>query len=174
MEFQQLKFYKVADDVVAPTYGTQDSACFDLSVHLPPGGSIKVYSDCAGVGSEPTIVPIADDGSLLIQPGYHYMIPTGIIFDIPKGYHVQIHLRSSTGIKKFLQFPNQIGIIDSDYVEQSHIPLVTNHASGVTIKNGERLAQAHLIKNIDTKLTEIPSKPGQKTDRAGGFGSTGS
>ena len=43
----------------------------------------------------------------------------------------------------------------------------------VTIKHGDRIAQGELVKSLDYTIEECYTKPVQKTDRNGGFGSTG-
>jgi dUTP pyrophosphatase len=69
--------------------------------------------------------------------------------------------------------PNSVGIIDSDYVEQSFIMLQNMSESLVVIQHGERLAQAMLEPVYDYSLMVSEEKPQQKTSRDGGFGSTG-
>ena len=45
--------------------------------------------------------------------------------------------------------------------------------NAVTIENGDRIAQAELVKNVEYTVEETPARPLPKTSRAGGFGSTG-
>lgn len=68
---------------------------------------------------------------------------------------------------------NGVGIIDSDYVEESFIMLENISDSMAMITHGERVAQCLIEKTLVLKLDEVTEKPGQKTDRDGGFGSTG-
>ena len=65
------------------------------------------------------------------------------------------------------------GIIDSDYVEPV-FAMVTN-ISGTTqyVKHNERICQGELSKDESCILEEISEKPERKTNRDGGFGSTG-
>jgi dUTPase len=42
------------------------------------------------------------------------------------------------------------------------------------INNGDRICQAELVETLQHDLTEIKEPPTQKTQRDGGFGSTGS
>jgi len=46
-------------------------------------------------------------------------------------------------------------------------------ADEVRITHGERIAQGELIKSLDYSLEESIIIPEQKTNRIGGFGSTG-
>ena len=68
---------------------------------------------------------------------------------------------------------NGVGIIDSDYVEESYILLHNVSDSLVVIANGERLAQCVLEPVLQYDIEEVSEPPSQKTDRDGGIGSTG-
>jgi dUTPase len=65
------------------------------------------------------------------------------------------------------------GIIDSDYVEEVFVPMVNNTDKIFHVRDGERVAQCELVKNLSTDFTEIDEAPKEKTNRQGGFGSTG-
>lgn len=100
-------------------------------------------------------------------------IPLGIAIEIPKGFYVQINLRSSTGLKTPLRLSNQVGIIDEGY--RGEICLILDNISqwqDVTIEKGSRIAQGILMKRQFTALVEV--KELSKSERGnGGFGSTG-
>jgi dUTP pyrophosphatase len=82
-------------------------------------------------------------------------------------------IRSSVALKKGLVMANGTGIIDSDYVEESYMMLQNVTDSLVTIENGDRLVQCMLVPVEQHELVETTDRPEQKTDRNGGFGSTG-
>jgi dUTPase len=65
------------------------------------------------------------------------------------------------------------GIIDSDYVEELKVILTNTGADFFTLSHGDRICQAELVKNLDYSLEQCYTAPKQKTDRNGGFGSTG-
>ena len=67
---------------------------------------------------------------------------------------------------------NGVGIIDSDYVEESFMMLENVSDSMALIEHGERIVQCLIEKTLRTKIVETTDKPGIKTDRDGGFGST--
>ncbi len=81
--------------------------------------------------------------------------------------------RSGLALKQGLTLANNVGIIDSDYVEPV-FAMITN-ISGNTqyIKHNERICQGELFKDQLCILEEISEPPERKTDRDGGFGSTG-
>jgi dUTP pyrophosphatase len=101
------------------------------------------------------------------------MLPTGLIFGIPDGYHLEVNVRGGTGLKRGLRLANSTGIIDDDYVEETFLLIQNVSGSEVILFEGERLCQAHLVKNEVTELCEVFSRPERKTVRAGGFNSTG-
>jgi dUTP pyrophosphatase len=107
------------------------------------------------------------------MPGDRILVPTGLIFDIPERYSVRIHPRSGLSLKQGLVLANLEAVIDSDYVQETFVLLANNSSVDQTINNGDRIAQAEMIKSEEYILWEIFDAPIQKTDRAGGLGSTG-
>jgi dUTP pyrophosphatase len=93
--------------------------------------------------------------------------------DIPEGYSVRLHARSGTSLKQGLVLANAEGVIDSDYVEEVFIMLWNISGNAVTINNGDRIAQAELVKNEEYTIEQTPARPLPRTNRTGGFGSTG-
>jgi len=141
-----LNIYKSHDGAVMPDFQTIGSACFDLSV-------CEFYS---------------------IDPGSIKLVQTGLIFDIPYGFMVEIHIRSSLPLKQGITLANNVGIIDSDYVDPVGVML---HNIGDMVQNfvpGQRIAQARMVPVWNYRLVETTKNPDQKGNRTGGFGSTGS
>lgn len=168
-----MKIYRVSPRAELPTYATDGSACFDIKACIQQGDRLKSYNSwnkeqpvaVKGVGQE------AD--AFQLPPGLRVLVPTGLIFDIPDGHVMKMYIRSSVALKKGLTLANNVGIIDADYVEPGFIILQNMTDSLVTISHGERLAQCMVVPVEKRIITEITEKPGQKTDRDGGFGSTG-
>ena len=140
-----LKFKKLHDDARLPKRATPDSACLDVYAH----GTYDVYSH------------------LVSTPA---MIGTGVALDIPKGYHVEVYLRSGVAAKTFLRLANSVGIVDSDYKGELKL-IVDNIGRGVyTIHDGDRIAQIKLVKDAVFDIEEV-DEIAESTH--GGFGSTG-
>ena len=115
-----------------------------------------------------------EDGlQLAIYPAERVLVPTGLVFDIPQGYSVRLHTRSSLSLKKGLVMPNGEGIIDSDYYHETFVMLYNSSADEVRITHGERIAQGELVQNLTYEMVETTEIPTQTTNRVGGFGSTG-
>jgi dUTP pyrophosphatase len=118
-------------------------------------------------------VSVSSTQHLLLRPGHRYLIPTNLILDIPEGFSVRIHPRSGLALKQGLTLINCEGVIDSDYVEPIYITLLNLSDSPVEISDGDRVAQAELVRSETYEIEEVNTPPARKTSRVGGFGSTG-
>jgi dUTPase len=77
-------------------------------------------------------------------------------------------------LKYGLILANCEGVVDEDYtLETKLIMWNTNVSEAIRIYNRDRIAQAELVKYEQPRLLEVYQKPDQKSDRVGGFGSTG-
>jgi dUTP pyrophosphatase len=163
-----MKVYKTRENATIPQYATQGSACFDVRACLTVGERVKSYTP---FNKEVDI--LVKKNGLAITPGTRVLIPTGLIFDIPINHVMEMFIRSSVATKMGLTLVNSIGIIDSDYVDETHI-IVHNVSDTVAhVHDGDRLAQCRLACVTQQDIKEIKKKPGIKTDRKGGIGSTG-
>lgn len=164
----RLNVYKTHQDITLPKFGTKQAACFDLSFQSAGKMNYTGYN----MYNAPFTRDFAG-GSIRIMPGDRVLVPTGLIFDIPEGYSVRIHPRSGTSLKQGLILANLEAVIDSDYVHETFVLLTNTSQVDHTINNGDRIAQAELVKKEEYVLWEVFDAPTQKTDRIGGLGSTG-
>jgi len=168
-----MRIFKTKEYATLPEFATQGSACFDVKAAFQNGQRIKSFN---AWNKQVDIVSKSIGGKVAIQvpPESRVLVPTGLIFDVPESFVLKMYVRSSVALKKGLTLVNGVGIIDSDYVEESYILLHNISDSLVVILNGERLAQCALEPVLPYDIKEIKEPPAQKTDRTGGFGSTGS
>lgn len=164
----RLKIYKTDPNIVLPKFATKQSACFDLSFQAEGKNVYTGYNKYNA-----PFTRSLSNGSIRIMPGDRVLVPTGLIFDIPEGYSVRIHARSGLSYKQGLVLANQEAVIDSDYIEETFVLLTNISEVDQNISHGDRIAQAELVKKEEYVLWEITEAPVQKTDRAGGLGSTG-
>ena len=165
---QPLGYYKMNDDVLDPVVATSGSACFDLHAYLPADIEVKCYTS---MNAKMSVIP--EDGKLTIYPGARYLVPTGLIFDIPNQCSVRLHARSGLSLKRGLVLANAEGVNDEDYVDPVFAMITNITDAQVTIENGERICQAELVYQPNFAIMPLQNAPAQKTDRDGGFGSTG-
>lgn len=133
-----------------PEYATNGSSGFDLKANL----------------SE----------SIMIMVGRRAIIPTGLYFNIPKNFEIQIRPRSGLAAKNGVTVLNSPGTIDSDYRGEIKIILINHGDEDFVVNNGDRIAQAVIASVISenivnlSKINEITTDTERGTS---GFGSTG-
>ena len=166
-----LHYFKTNSEVKDPIRATEGSACFDLHSFLPENSEVKAYLN----NNEEVDKRIRKvvNGKVQINPHERVLIPTGLIFDIQRGYSIRLYPRSSLALNNGLILANNVGIIDSDYVEPIFMMLGNISGYQQFVTNGVRICQAELVSEHPYVMMEIDERPGQKTDRDGGFGSTG-
>lgn len=164
-----LKVFKINDSAHMPFYGTTQAACFDLSASLIPGEQVTYFT----TSNQKVKTTINADRILKLMPRCRYLIPTNLIFDIPQGYSVRIHPRSGWSLKQAVTLINCEGVIDSDYVDPIFVAAINTGNYETEIQDGFRIAQAELVQDLRADLLEISEAPARKSDRDGGFGSTG-
>ncbi len=173
-----LGVFRTSINALLPEIKTNGSACFDIRACVTPDQTdIIGYSMMnnkqlvLAVGKENANAPY----SLSIPARSRALVPTGLILDIPDGYCVKLYSRSGLALKQGLTLANGVGIIDSDYVDPVRV-IIENHSdANVRIYHGDRICQGELSK-LDVPniyLKPLTSPPKQKTNRIGGFGSTG-
>jgi dUTP pyrophosphatase len=164
-----LKVYRTHPSIILPNWATEGSACFDIAYQMGNHKTAKYYTR----HNEEMEQLLSEDWPLTVPRGGRAKIPTGLIFDIPKGYSLRCHPRSGLAWKQGLTLANCEGVIDHDYVEESFILLLNTTRADQFIRHGERLMQAELVPVLSYLMVETTEPPLQKTSRAGGFGSTG-
>ncbi|MBM7634958.1 dUTP pyrophosphatase [Geomicrobium sediminis] len=155
---------KLDEDAIIPTYESQAAAGFDL------------YA--------------LED--VVIRPGETKLVRSGLAFEIPEGYEMQVRPRSGLSKKTKLRISNSPGTIDADYRGEVGILLDNLHsseASSVYNTSGKVIEGLHdkgsyVIAKHDRiaqgVLQEVPQANFIEADDlsstsrgSGGFGSTG-
>lgn len=167
-----LKVYKIKEYAEVPSFATQGSACLDIKAAFSNGERIKSYN---AWNKQVDIVAKTIGGKVAVQipPESRVLIPSGLIFDVPENFVLKVYVRSSVALKKGLVLVNSVGIVDSDYVDETYLLMHNISDSLVVVESGERLAQCALEPVLPYDVAEINEPPAQKTDRTGGLGSTG-
>ncbi len=115
---------------------------------------------------------VSGDESLILSPNQRALVPTGLVFEIPKGFEVQIRPRSGLAFKNGITCLNTPGTIDSDYRGEIKVLLINLGAEEFEITRGMRIAQMIVAPVTQAQLNEV-SELGDTERGAGGFGSTG-
>lgn len=108
----------------------------------------------------------------VLHPMQRKLISTGLYFQIPEGFEVQIRPRSGLALKHGITVLNTPGTIDADYRGEIKVLLINLGTEDFVIQNGERIAQMMLAPVW--KITWEPVDELDMTDRGeGGYGSSG-
>ncbi len=118
------------------------------------------------------IAAVAEDGPVTLSPGGRVLVPTGLIFELPRGSEAQVRPRSGLAAKYGVTVLNSPGTIDADYRGEVSVILINHGSEPFTIRRGERIAQMVIATVVQAKLIET-SALSQTKRGAGGFGSTG-
>jgi dUTP pyrophosphatase len=156
------------EDTQLPRRATEGSAGYDLFAYLR-GRHVR----CSDGVSQWQLDAQPGDGAswLELPPGAMALVPLGFKARLPRGHEAQIRPRSGTTFKRGLQIPNAPGTIDSDFPDEWMVLVRNPHAHPIRIDHGERIAQM-----VVQRYEVLPFARGDvniSTDRAGGFGSTG-
>lgn len=141
-----MKMRIVSESGRIPEYATEGAAGFDISAYL----------------SEPFV----------LKAGARALVPTGLYFEVPKGYEAQVRARSGLAIKHGIGLVNGIGTIDADYRGEIRVPLINWSNEDFVINDGDRIGQVIITsyEKVDIEITDELSD----TERGeGGFGHTG-
>jgi dUTP pyrophosphatase len=114
--------------------------------------------------------------SLTIKPLERVLVPTGLYFELPKGYELQIRPRSGMAYKHGITVLNTPGTVDTPYVGEVKVLLINLSNEEYTINHGDRMAQGVISPRVSTEFGELVKidKIGITTTRGeGGFNSTG-
>jgi len=114
----------------------------------------------------------AIDSSIVIDPGIHQVIPTGISIELPEGYEAQVRPRSGLAAKHGITILNSPGTIDPDYRGEIGAIIINLGNSPFEITRGMRIAQLVVSKFVNFYWDEMENL-GTTERGGGGFGSTG-
>lgn len=107
-----------------------------------------------------------------IAAGTFSLVETGLFFEIPEGYEIQVRPRSGLAFKNGITVLNSPGTIDSDYRGELKVLLVNLGKEDFVIHSGDRIAQ--IIVSPVTKAHFCIGQELSETKRgSSGFGSTG-
>lgn len=141
----------------------------NIKVVASEGAKLPVYKTNGAAGAD---ICALLEKPLVIESGKSAMVPTGLFFEIPEGYEVQIRPRSGLAAKNGVTVLNTPGTIDSDYRGEINVILINLGDKPFTVNNGDRIAQMLVAPVIQADFSVVESL--EETERgAGGFGSTG-
>ncbi|WP_407400336.1 dUTP diphosphatase [Treponema sp.] len=143
--------------------------CVDIKIIASEGAVVPCYKTEGAAGAD--VCALLEE-KIVLKKGQRIIIPTGLFFEIPQGYEIQVRPRSGLAAKNGVTVLNTPGTIDSDYRGELKVILINLGDEDFEINNGDRIAQ--IVVAPVTVGNFIQTESISVTERgAGGFGSTG-
>jgi dUTP pyrophosphatase len=135
------------------------------------GLALPAYQSAHAAGLD-LLAAVPEGSPLILAPGTHALVPTGLTIALPPGYEAQVRPRSGLAAKHGVTVLNSPGTIDADYRGEIGVLLINHGAKPFPIQRGERIAQMVIASVARAELVAAASL--SATERGeGGFGSTG-
>jgi dUTP pyrophosphatase len=131
---------------------------------------------------QPEYAYITDSGfdlrsteELVVKAGERALVGTGLSFDIPDGYEIQVRSKSGLALKQGLMVLNSPGTVDFGYNSEVKVIIFNTSKEDVVINLGQKIAQAVLCPVVCGKWVNLvkTDKIEDKDRNNNGFGSTG-
>jgi dUTP pyrophosphatase len=110
--------------------------------------------------------------SQVIAAGSVALIPTGLFFEIPEGYEIQVRPRSGLAFKNGVTVLNTPGTIDADYRGELKVILINHGKEDFVVEPNMRIAQI-VLKQVEQAVFVDASELAATARGEGGFGHTG-
>ena len=150
------------------------SASVKVDIRQLPHGeglAFPAYQSAHAAGLD-LMAAVPEDTPMILAPGKHALVPTGLTIALPPGYEAQVRPRSGLAAKHGVTVLNAPGTVDADYRGEIGVLLINHGDAPFPIRRGERIAQM-VIASV-TRVELVPAAALNATDRgSGGFGSTG-
>lgn len=185
VKFEKVSKYK-DEDIALPMRATAYSAGYDFTVAantvIPPLEfhqekiRDKVFKEDNKKDYFGFVTPFTlDDISKITKEtkAKPTLVPTGVKCYMEPNQYLQLSVRSSLPLKHWLILANEVGIVDSDYVDNSDnegeifFQLINLSPFAIELNKGDRIGQGIIL---NYGLTDSDEAKGERT---GGYGSTG-
>jgi dUTP pyrophosphatase len=112
---------------------------------------------------------------ILIPPFGRTLVPTGVYFDLPQDYEIQVRSKSGLAINQGLMVLNSPGTVDEGYTGEIKVIIFNTNNHDFKIEKGMKVAQAVIARCITGRWVKFNKVDSIETKDRGsnGFGSTG-
>lgn len=141
----------------------------DIKYKAKSGAVIPEYKTAGAAGAD---VCALLENPVTIPCGQRAIVPTGLFFEIPEGYEIQVRPRSGLAAKNGVTVLNTPGTIDSDYRGELMVILINLGDKDFVINSGDRIAQI-VVAPVTQGIFKLADSLSETERGAGGFGSTG-
>jgi dUTP pyrophosphatase len=125
-------------------------------VRLPHAADLPLpaYRSAYAAGLD-LLAAVPESTPLLLKPGNHAMVPTGIVIALPPGSEAQVRPRSGLAARHGVTVLNSPGTIDADYRGEITVILINHGGEPFRIKRGERIAQLVVSPTMRASIHEV-------------------
>jgi dUTP pyrophosphatase len=135
------------------------------------GLALPAYQSAHAAGLD-LLAAVPDGSPLILAPGRHALVPTGLTIALPPGYEAQVRPRSGLAAKHGVTVLNAPGTVDADYRGEIGVLLINHGEAPFAVHRGERIAQMVIAAVVRAEFALVGEL--SATERgSGGFGSTG-
>jgi len=113
---------------------------------------------------------------ITLKPLERKLVPTGLFFQLPNSYELQVRSRSGMALKNGVFVLNSPGTVDNKYTNEVCVILCNISNDNFTINHGDRIAQGVLSPISSTNIINLISVNSIEENNGrsnNGFGSTG-
>jgi dUTP pyrophosphatase len=149
------------------------SAAVKVEVRQLPHGEglpLPAYQSADAAGLD-LLAAVPEEAPMILAPGRHALVPTGLAIALPQGFEAQVRPRSGLAAKYGVTVLNAPGTIDADYRGEIGVLLINHGDAPFTIRRGERIAQMVIAAVARAEL--VAASLSATARGSGGFGSTG-
>lgn len=144
----------------------------EQDIEIPILTDVDTLPEYASEGAAGADIRADLDTPLIIPSGGVVLVPTGLFFEIPRGYEIQVRPRSGLALKHQITVLNTPGTIDSDYRGELKVILINLGKDEFVIEPGMRIAQIVVAPVVQGRFVRVESLV-QSGRGSGGFGHTG-
>ena len=110
-----------------------------------------------------------------VQANDRKLIPTGLRFDIPDGFEIQVRSKSGLALNHGLMVLNSPGTVDSGYQGEIKVIMFNTTNQKIKIEKGQKIAQAVVCPVVNGRWIDLIKVDvlSEKDRNDNGFGSTG-
>jgi len=145
---------------------------FEIAVRRLPHGAdlaLPAYATDHSAGMD---LLAAVETAVVLPPGEHRLIPTGLAIALPPGTEAQVRPRSGLALKHGVTVLNAPGTIDADYRGEVGVILINLGREPFTVTRGSRIAQLVIAPYARARWRPVAALD-DSVRGSGGFGSTG-
>src|SRR3954447_6568965 len=105
---------------------------------LPHGKGLALpgYQSAHAAGLD-LLAAVPENAPMILSPGKHALVPTGLVIALPFGFEAQVRPRSGLAARHGVTVLNAPGTVDADYRGEVGVLLINHGDAPFAIRRGE-------------------------------------